>query len=49
MIDIKALIADNRAGRPVGLPSFCTANEHVLRANEMFEGMGLERSGGGVT
>ncbi len=32
MIDIKALIADNRAGRPVGLPSFCTANEHVLRA-----------------
>lgn len=26
------LIARNRAGEPVGLPCFCTANEHVLRA-----------------
>ncbi|MEP1695509.1 MAG: class II D-tagatose-bisphosphate aldolase, non-catalytic subunit [Paracoccaceae bacterium] len=26
------LIARNRAGDPVGLPCFCTANEHVLRA-----------------
>ena len=25
-------IARNRAGEPVGLPCFCTANEHVLRA-----------------
>lgn len=26
------LIARNRAGESIGLPSFCTANEHVLRA-----------------
>lgn len=26
------LISRNRAGEPVGLPCFCTANEHVLRA-----------------
>ena len=26
------LIARNRGGEPVGLPCFCTANEHVLRA-----------------
>ena len=26
------LIARNRAGEAVGLPCFCTANEHVLRA-----------------
>lgn len=26
------LIARNRNGEPVGLPCFCTANEHVLRA-----------------
>lgn len=32
MIDIKELIEQNRSGRRVGLPSFCTANEHVLRA-----------------
>ena len=32
MIDIKGLIEENRAGRAVGLPCFCTANEHVLRA-----------------
>ena len=29
---IHNLIARNRAGEPVGLPCFCTANEHVLRA-----------------
>lgn len=32
MSGIRALIEENRAGRPVGLPSFCTANEMVLRA-----------------
>lgn len=26
------MLASNRAGNPVGLPCFCTANEHVLRA-----------------
>lgn len=26
------LIARNRSGEPIGLPCFCTANEHVLRA-----------------
>ena len=26
------LITRNRAGEPIGLPCFCTANEHVLRA-----------------
>ena len=31
-IDVHALIARNRAGEAVGLPCFCTANEHVLRA-----------------
>ena len=30
MIDIPALIEENRGGRAVGLPCFCTANEHVL-------------------
>jgi D-tagatose-1,6-bisphosphate aldolase subunit GatZ/KbaZ len=29
---IHDLIARNRDGEPVGLPCFCTANEHVLRA-----------------
>ena len=29
---VQDLIARNRAGEPVGLPCFCTANEHVLRA-----------------
>lgn len=29
---VKDLIARNRAGEAVGLPCFCTANEHVLRA-----------------
>ena len=29
---VQDLIARNRAGDPVGLPCFCTANEHVLRA-----------------
>lgn len=32
MIDINTLVAQNRAGHPIGLPCFCTANEHVLRA-----------------
>jgi D-tagatose-1,6-bisphosphate aldolase subunit GatZ/KbaZ len=32
MIDVKDLIAKNRAGQAVGLPCFCTANEYVLRA-----------------
>ena len=32
MIDIPALIEENRGGRAVGLPCFCTANEHVLRS-----------------
>ena len=32
MIDIQDLAARNRAGEAVGLPCFCTANEHVLRA-----------------
>ena len=29
---VHELIARNRAGEPIGLPCFCTANEHVLRA-----------------
>lgn len=29
---IHELIARNRAGEPIGMPCFCTANEHVLRA-----------------
>lgn len=32
MTDIRTLIDANRAGTPTGLPCFCTANEHVLRA-----------------
>jgi len=32
MIDIASLISQNRAGEPVGLPCFCTANEQVLRS-----------------
>ncbi len=32
MISIPSLIAQNRSGTPTGLPCFCTANEHVLRA-----------------
>lgn len=32
MINIKALIEANRTGEATGLPCFCTANEHVLRA-----------------
>ena len=31
MTSVHDLIARNRAGERVGLPSFCTANEHVLR------------------
>lgn len=31
MIDIRAMIEQNRSGMPVGLPCFCTANDHVLR------------------
>lgn len=29
---VHELIARNRAGEPIGIPCFCTANEHVLRA-----------------
>ncbi|MFK7752995.1 MAG: class II D-tagatose-bisphosphate aldolase, non-catalytic subunit [Sedimentitalea sp.] len=29
---VRDLIARNRAGTPIGLPCFCTANKHVLRA-----------------
>jgi len=29
---VRDLITRNRAGEPLGLPSFCTANGHVLRA-----------------
>ena len=29
---VQDLIAQNRTGQPIGLPCFCTANEHVLRA-----------------
>ncbi len=32
MTIVSDLIAKNRAGQAVGLPCFCTANEHVLRA-----------------
>lgn len=32
MIDIQSLIEQNRNGTQIGLPCFCTANEHVLRA-----------------
>lgn len=32
MIDIKQMIDANRNGTQIGLPCFCTANEHVLRA-----------------
>jgi len=32
MIDIRSQIQRNRSGEPVGLPCFCTANEHVLRS-----------------
>jgi D-tagatose-1,6-bisphosphate aldolase subunit GatZ/KbaZ len=32
MIDMKSLIDENRAGRAIGLPCFCTANAHVLRS-----------------
>jgi len=32
MIDIGSLVNRNRAGEPVGLPCFCTANEQVLRS-----------------
>ncbi len=32
MIDIADLIQRNRSGEAIGLPCFCTANEHVLRA-----------------
>lgn len=32
-VDLLAKMSDaNRAGKPVGLPCFCTANEHVLRS-----------------
>lgn len=36
MIDIRAMIDANRAGEVTGLPCFCTANEHVLRATLQF-------------
>lgn len=32
MTTVHTLIAQNRSGTPMGLPCFCTANEHVLRA-----------------
>lgn len=32
MTIVQDLIARNRAGEAIGLPCFCTANEHVLRA-----------------
>lgn len=32
MSHISEMIARNRAGEAIGLPCFCTANEHVLRA-----------------
>lgn len=32
MINIQELVEKNRNGEHVGLPCFCTANEHVLRA-----------------
>ncbi|OED40744.1 hypothetical protein AB833_11880 [Chromatiales bacterium (ex Bugula neritina AB1)] len=32
MTDITSLINRNRAGEAIGLPCFCTANEHVLRS-----------------
>ncbi len=32
MIDLRSLIQRNRSGEAIGLPCFCTANEHVLRA-----------------
>ncbi|MGV0909830.1 class II D-tagatose-bisphosphate aldolase non-catalytic subunit [Martelella sp. FOR1707] len=31
-MNLQALIEANRGGKPTGLPSFCTANEHVLKA-----------------
>ena len=35
---IQELIIRNRGGEPVGLPCFCTSNEHVLRAILGFSG-----------
>ena len=35
---IQELITRNRGGEPVGLPCFCTSNEHVLRAILDFSG-----------
>ena len=35
---IQELIIRNRGGEPVGLPCFCTSNEHVLRAILAFSG-----------
>lgn len=32
MVNLPELIEQNRAGSAIGLPSFCTANEHVLRS-----------------
>ena len=32
MIDLRSLIHRNRSGEAIGLPCFCTANEHALRA-----------------
>ena len=32
MTDIHSLLERNRAGEPIGLPCFCTANEHVVRS-----------------
>ena len=32
MTVVQDMIARNRSGQPIGLPCFCTANEHVLRA-----------------
>lgn len=39
MIEIATLIDRNRSGEAVGLPSFCTANEHVLRTIMEYAGM----------
>lgn len=30
-VDLKNIVTENRSGRPTALPSFCTANTHVLR------------------
>ena len=30
-VELKNIVTENRSGRPTALPSFCTANTHVLR------------------